>query len=121
MTAFENAQKFFAACEAGEGWAGCKQNVADDAPFVAQSQPLAEIVTVEGYSDWMAGVVSVTPGFTYKLHASCYDEENSTAIFFATYRIEHTGEEEPVSTHKETNSYYYVYVLTMNQDNKVAK
>jgi len=29
MTAFENAKKFFTACEAPEGWAGCKQYVAE--------------------------------------------------------------------------------------------
>jgi hypothetical protein len=27
MTAFENAKKFFTACEAPEGWAGCKEYV----------------------------------------------------------------------------------------------
>jgi hypothetical protein len=27
MSAFENAKKFFTACEAPEGWAGCKQYV----------------------------------------------------------------------------------------------
>ena len=40
MTAFENAKKFFLACEAPEGWVGCKQYVAKDAPFFAQSEPL---------------------------------------------------------------------------------
>lgn len=35
MTAFENAKKFFHACETPEGWAGCKQYVAENAPFFA--------------------------------------------------------------------------------------
>ena len=38
MTAFENAQKFFAACEAPEGWSGCAPYVADGASFIAQSE-----------------------------------------------------------------------------------
>ena len=121
MTAFENAQKFFAACEAAEGWTGCKQYVADGASFVAQSEPLGDVRTVEGYCDWMAGFGSVTaPGATYDLHASCYDEENRAAIFFATYHAKHTGDGGPVPpTNQETHS-HYVYVLTMNHDNKVA-
>ena len=31
MTAFENATKFFTACEAPEGWAGCQPYVAEGA------------------------------------------------------------------------------------------
>ena len=55
MNAFENAKKFFDACEALEGWAGCKEYVVNDAPFVAQSEPLVDINTVEAYCEWMAG------------------------------------------------------------------
>ena len=121
MTAFENAQKFFAACEEAEGWAGCKQYVADGASFVAQSEPLVETTTVEGYCDWMAGFGRVTaPGATYDLHASCYDEEHRAAVFFATYHAKHTGDGGPVPpTNQETHS-HYVYVLTMDDENKVA-
>jgi hypothetical protein len=46
MTAFENATKFFIACEAPEGWAGCQPYVAEGATFTAQSEPLAEVKTV---------------------------------------------------------------------------
>jgi len=55
MNAFENAKKFFYACEDLEGWVGCKQYVVDDAPFAAQSEPLVDVKTVEAYCDWMAG------------------------------------------------------------------
>ena len=54
MTAFENARKFFEACDAAEGWSACKDYVADGAPFVAQSEPLADIDSVEAYCEWMA-------------------------------------------------------------------
>jgi hypothetical protein len=121
MTAFENARKFFHACEAPEGWAGCQQYVADNAPFSAQSEPLAEVNTVEAYCEWMAGFSSIAPGASYDLHTSSYDEENKAAVFFATYHAKHTGEGGPVPpTQKETHS-QYVYILTMNEDNKVAK
>src|SRR5215467_8941066 len=82
MTAFENATKFFTACEAPEGWEGCKPYVADGASFTAQSEPLAEIKTVESYCEWMASIGKVTaPGATYDLHAACYDEGTRTAFF----------------------------------------
>jgi len=120
MTAFENARKFFEACDAAEGWSACKDYVADGAPFVAQSEPLADINTVKAYCEWMAGFGTVTvPGATYDLHSSSYDEETKTAVFFATYHARHTGEGGPVPpTGKETHT-HYVYLLTMNADNKV--
>ena len=65
MTAIENAKKFFEACDAAEGWSACKDYVADGASFVAQSEPIADINTVEAYCEWMAGFGTVTvPGAT---------------------------------------------------------
>ncbi len=122
MSAFDNARKFFEACEAPAGWAGCKEYVADGATFTAQSEPLADIHTVEAYCEWMAGFGKVTaPGATYELHTSSYDEATRNAVFFATYHAKHTGDGGPVPpTNKETNS-HYVYVLTMNEDDKVER
>jgi hypothetical protein len=122
MTAFDNARNFFAACEAAEGWEGCQAYVADGASFRAQSEPLTEITTVQAYCDWMAAIGKITaPGATYDLHAAAYDEATNTAIFFATYHARHTGEGGPLPpTNKETHS-DYVYVLTMNDENKVAR
>lgn len=51
MTAFENATNFFVTCEAPAGWAGCQAYVAEGATFTAQSEPLAEIKTVQAYCD----------------------------------------------------------------------
>lgn len=122
MEAFNNARRFFDACEGSEGWAGCKQYVVKDAPFAAQSEPLADVNTVEAYCDWMASFGNVTvPGATYDLHTSSFDEKTNSAVFFATYNAKHTGEGGPVPpTQKETHS-DYVYVLSMDADNKVER
>lgn len=122
MTAFENAKKFFAACEAPEGWEGCQPYVADGASFMAQSEPLVGIKTVKAYCEWMAGIGKITaPGSTYDLHTASYDEVTRTAVFFGTYHARHTGDGGPVPpTNKETHT-HYVYVLTMNDDHKVAR
>lgn len=120
MSAFDNATKFFHACESLEGWDGCEQYVAENASFSAQCEPLVDIKTVEDYVNWMAGFGSVTAaGCSFKLHTSSYDDANATAIYFATFTGRHVGEGGPVpATGKETNT-EYVYVLKMNADGKV--
>jgi hypothetical protein len=122
MSAFENARKFFDACDTPAGWEGCKEYVAEGATFFAQSEPLVDIATVEAYCEWMVGFgTGIAPGSTYDLHASGYDEDNRTAMFFATYHATHTGDGGPVPpTNKETHS-HYAYFLTMNDDSKVEK
>lgn len=49
MSAFNNATKFFHACESVKGWAECEQYVAEGAAFSAQCEPLVDIKTVEEY------------------------------------------------------------------------
>ena len=122
MTAFENAKKFFTACEASEEWEGCEPYVADGATFRAQSEPLVEIKTIQAYCDWMANIGKITlPDAKYDLHTTSFDEAANTAVFFATYNARHTGEGGPVPpTNRETHT-DYVYVLTMNDEGKVAR
>jgi hypothetical protein len=120
MSAFDNATKFFHACDSLKGWGECEQYVAEGAAFSAQSEPLVDIKTVEGYVNWMTGFGSNTAaGCSYDLHTSAYDDANSTAIYFATFTGSHVGDGGPVPpTNKETNT-HYVYVLIMNGDDKV--
>ncbi len=121
MSAFETATDFFHACEGLKGWEGCKQYVAPGAKFTAQSEPLVDIDTVEGYAEWMAGLGNnILPGCSYDLHSSSYDESTRTALFFATFTGTHTGEGGPVPpTNKETNS-HYVYVLTLDENDLIS-
>jgi hypothetical protein len=44
------AKQFFEACETGKGWEVCKAYCTADASFVAQSEPLADVKTLEGYT-----------------------------------------------------------------------
>jgi hypothetical protein len=121
MSAFETATDFFHACESLKGWEGCKQYVAPGAKFTAQSEPLVEVDSVEGYTEWMAGLGNnPLAGCSYDLHASSYDKSSNTALFFATFNGTHTGEGGPIpATNKQTNS-HYVYVLTMNEDDQIS-
>ena len=120
MGAFDNARKFFEACDAATGWEACKEYVADGATFTAQSEPLVDIDTVEGYCEWLAGFQSSTvPGATYDLHTSSYDAATRSAVFFATYPATHTGDGGPVPPTNKQTSTHYVYVITMNESDQV--
>ena len=122
MSAIENATNFFHACDSAKGWDECSQYVAEGASFHAQSEPLVDITTVEGYANWMAGFgENVVPGSSYEIHSSAFDEKTKTAVFFATFTGKHTGDGGPIPpTNKETNT-HYVYILSMNEDDKIAK
>ncbi len=121
MSAFETATAFFHACEGLKGWEGCQQYVAPGASFTAQSEPLVDIDTVEGYAEWMAGLgLNILQGCSYDLHSSSYDESTRTALYFATFIGTHNGEGGPVPpTNKETKS-HYVYVLTMDDNDLIS-
>ncbi len=122
MQSFKNATNFFHACESLQGWDGCKQYVADGATFSAQCEPLIEIKTVEVYSGWMAVFGSITtPGCSYELHASSFDEAVNTAMFFGTFTGKHTGEGGPVPPTSKTTQSQYVYILTMNAEGLIEK
>ncbi len=121
MSAIEQARQFFEACEAPAGWDGCREWVADGATFRAQAEPLAGVSTVQGYCEWMKQFGTVTaPGASYDLHSVSYDPDTRTAVFFATFHARHTGEGGPVPpTNRETHT-DYVYVLTMDRNDKVS-
>ncbi len=119
--AFDTAQKFFEACEAAKGWDGCKAHVADGAAFACQAGALADVKTVQGYCDWMKGLVGgPLPDGRYTLHASAWDAKASTATFAATFHGTHTGDGGPVPPTNKATSTDYVYVIKMNGDGKVA-
>ena len=122
MSAFETATEFFHACETLQGWAGCKKFAAPEALFSAQCEPLTDIHSAEGYCDWMADLgKGPLEGCEYELHSSSWDEENQTAIFFATITGTHSGEGGPVPPTQQQTQSQYIYVLTMNGEGKVER
>ena len=122
MTPLENATNLFHACESLKGWEGCQEYVQKEASFSAQCEPLVDINTVESYCEWLAAFGGITtPGASYELHSSSYDEKTRTATFFGTFTGKHTGEGGPVEpTQRETKT-HYVYMLTMDANNQVEK
>jgi hypothetical protein len=121
MSAFENATRFFHACESSEGWEACEPYAEPGASFEAQAGPVAELGTAKEYVDWMAGVPAWMPDGHFHIHTSAWDEENRAATIFATFHGTHAGEGGPIPpTNREMKS-HYVFVLVMNADDRVEK
>ena len=122
MSPFDVATEFFHSCESLKGWTGCQQFVASVAEFSAQCEPLAEVTSVEGYCEWMAGLGGgPLKGCNYELHSSAYVESTSTALFFGTFHGTHVGEGGPIPATNKTTASDYVYAITMDQQNKVSR
>jgi len=105
------ARRFFEACESGKGWAICRQWCTPDASFAAQAEPLAEVRTLEQYTDWMKGLLTFIPDGRYELKCFATDEERSCVAAYAVFLGTHTGTGGPLPpTGKDVES-DYVYVM----------
>lgn len=121
MSKMDIATQFFHACEGLEGAAGCKALVADGARFEAQSEPIADVTTVLDYCDWMQGIgQGPLKGCGYKVLNASFDEATSTALFFGVFSATHNSEGGPIPPTGKSTSTHYVYVITVNDDNKVS-
>ena len=112
----ETAMGFFEACESGKGWDGCSQYCTDDATFAAQAEPLADVKDLQGYTEWMKGLMTLMPDGSYDLKAFAIDDERATVVACAVFSATHTGEGGPIPpTGKHVDS-DYVYVMKFDGD-----
>lgn len=111
---------FFDACETGKGWDGCKQYCTDDATFAAQSGALADIDTLEGYCNWMQGLLTILPDGRYELKSFAHDAERGAVVGYAVFHGTHTGEGGPVEATGKSTASDYVYHIALNGDGKVS-
>lgn len=108
------AHAFFEACETGKGWEGCRQFCAPDATFSAQSEPLADLHTLEQYADWMKAVLTPLPDGRYEVRSFAADEERGNVIAYGIFSATHTGEGGPVPPTGKSTSTDYVYVMELD-------
>ena len=107
----ENAKLFFEACETGKGWEGCKEYCHPNATFSAQSGALEGVSTVEGYTDWMKGLMTPVPDGHYKLKFFAEDEGRKCVAAYATFYGTHTGPGGPVDPTGKKVEADYVYAM----------
>ena len=112
----ETAEKFFVACEAGEGWQGCQAYCYPDATFSAQAGALAGIETLEQYSEWMKGLFTPLPDATYDLKAFATDKVRQVVTAYAVFSGSHTGDGGPVPPTGKSTQTDYVYVMAFDGD-----
>ena len=112
----EIAHAFFDACETGKGWADCKGYCLPDATFSSQAEPIADITTLEGYCDWMTGLLTIIPDAGYELIAFATDDARNSVSGFAVFSGTHTGEGGPVPPTGKSTKADYVYVMEFDGD-----
>jgi len=112
----ETASKFFEACETGGGWVACAPYCHDDATFSCQADALAEIATVESYSDWLRDLFTPIPDGRYEIKSFSTDAERSTVTAFAVFDGTQTGPgpvDPPTGMSASTE---YVYAMKFDGD-----
>ena len=112
----DTAAQFFDACETGGGWDACAQFCHPDACFSAQVGVLADVATLEGYTEWMKGMFTPLPDGNYELRSFAVDAERQNVAAFGVFRATHTGEGGPVPPTGRSIEADYVYVMQFDGD-----
>jgi predicted ester cyclase len=112
----DTAQKFFDACETGKGWDGCQTYCRPDATFSAQAAALDGIDSLQGYTDWMKGLLIPVPDGHYELRSFAVDDERNNVSAYAVFRGTHSGDGGPVSPTGKKVEADYVYVMEFDGD-----
>jgi predicted ester cyclase len=110
------AQKFFEACEAGKGWTVCKEWCTPNATFSAQAEPLADVRTLQQYTDWMKGLLTFIPDGRYELKSFATDEMRKNVSAYGIFMGTHTGPGGPCPPTGKSLKTDYVYVMEFDGD-----
>ena len=85
------AMAFFEACETGKGWEACQGYCHPGATFSAQAAALDGIDNLEGYTEWMKGLLTPIPDGSYELKCFAVDEDRNTVAAIATFHGTQAG------------------------------
>ena len=112
----ETAEQFFAACETGQGWSACQAYCQPEATFSAQAGALADIQTLEDYTEWMKGLLTPLPDGSYELKAFATDDARQTVMAYAVFSGSHIGDGGPVPPTGKRVQSDYAYVMEFAGD-----
>jgi predicted ester cyclase len=117
MTAIDStARAFFEACETGQGWQACSTYCTPKATFSCQADALAEVKTLEGYTDWMKGLFGPIPDGSYELKAWGVDAERNAVVAAAVFSGTQTGQGGPVPPTGKRVAADYTYIMNFDGD-----
>jgi hypothetical protein len=111
----DTALAFFTACETGQGWAACRAYCTPDATFSAQAEPLAGINTIEQYTGWMQGLLTVLTDGDYAIQSFATDTERRSVCAYAVFTGTHLAGG-PCPPTGRTAKADYVYVMQFSGD-----
>lgn len=114
----EQAKAFFAACETGQGWDACRAYCTPGATFSAQTDVLADVETLQQYTEWMHSLLKVLTDGSYELKSFAADEERGNVCAYATFSGTHLAGGPVPPTGKATKT-DYVYIMQF-KDGKIA-
>ena len=114
MSMEQKARDFFEACETGGGWDACKAYCHDGASFACQADALAETTTLEGYAEWMKGLLGPIPDGRYELTAFAADDERGTVVAAAVFHGTQTGAGGPGKPTGRPVASDYAYVMAFD-------
>ncbi len=112
----EKAEQFFDACETGKGWETCQQFCHPQATFSAQADALAGVDTLEGYTEWMKGLLTPVPDGNYEVRSFAVDEDRNNVSAYGIFRGTHTGEGGPLPPTGKQIEADYVYIMEFEGD-----
>jgi predicted ester cyclase len=110
------AKTFFEACEAGKGWDVCKQYCKTNATFSAQAEPLADVRSVQQYTDWMKGLLTFIPDGRYEVKSFATDEGRQSVCAYGVFSGTHSGPGGPCPPTGKSAHTDYVYVMEFDGD-----
>jgi len=110
------AGDFFAACETGKGWQGCKPYCTPSATFASQAEPLADVRSLEQYADWMKGLLTFIPNGSYQVKSFATDNERKNVCAYGVFSGTHSGPGGPCPPTGKSTSTDYVYVMEFEGD-----
>jgi predicted ester cyclase len=108
------AEEFFDACETGGGWEKCQQYCHQDATFAAQAAALEGVDSLEGYTEWMKGLLGPVPDGRAEVRSFALDEARSKVVVFGVFSGTNTGEGGPVPPTGKSVAADYVYDMSFD-------
>ena len=85
------ARNFFVACESGKGWEVCKAYCRPDATFSSQAGAVADIRSLQEYTDWMKGLLLILPDGKYEVKSFAVDDERKNVCAYGVFTGTHSG------------------------------
>ena len=102
--------------ETGKGWEECQRYCQTDATFSAQAEPLADVTTLQQYTEWMKALLTFIPNGRYELKAFGVDDQRQSVCAYGVFVGTHSAPGGPCPPTGKSVRTDYVYVMEFEGD-----